>query len=313
VKDKSEADERSLVTGRVKLRRDITKWRQYQHQHYPQLHEHISPTDTSTPENDTLLLPSGLTPELRGRYQLNDLASIEYSLREGQAHDALSNVRDAIKDYNCSLAYKVAFVHGQDPKTRAQHFLHTLSKSKVTAADKYRNARRALLALGLPSDDRTFQPLDNSQLWMKGTDVPHVFGGSSIPDPWYWSVGRPNGLSEQEDAEWSLEGMFCLCQYHFFMYNRHPTVDRVKWFRDRATRDRLKEEKEILEAEFERTIKSHSRLAGAWSELATRLISERPGASAYASQQSSMYSTLAEDCKVNYKRAQMKANEYGFS
>jgi hypothetical protein len=208
MKDKSEADERSLVAGRVKLRRDITKWRQYQHQHYPLLRDHISPIDTSMPENDTLLLPSELSLELREQYQLTDLASIEYSLREGQAHDALNKVRDAIKDYNGNLAFKISFVRGQDPKTRAQHFLQTLAKSKVTAADKYRNARRALLALGLSTDDRTFQPLANGELWMKGVSEPHVFGGSSISDPWFWSVGRPNGLSEQEDAEWSLEGIF---------------------------------------------------------------------------------------------------------
>lgn len=116
------------------------------------------------PENDTLLLPSRLSPESRIQYQLTNLASLECSLREGQAHDALAKVRDAIKDYNCSLAYKILFVHSQDPKTRAQRFLQSLTKNKVTAAEKYRHARRALLALGLPTDDRTFQPLDNGEL-----------------------------------------------------------------------------------------------------------------------------------------------------
>jgi hypothetical protein len=86
----------------------------------------------------------------------------------------------------------------------------------------------------------------------------------------------------------------------------------VKWFRDRATRDRFKEEKEILEAEFERTIQSRSRLADTWSQLATNHASERPGAAAYASQQSSMYSELGDDCRVLYKRAQKKAEEIGF-
>jgi hypothetical protein len=314
IKEKSEAEEHSLIAGRAKLRRDITKWRQYQHQHFPQLFVHSSPNTAPLPEDDALLLPSALTPELRARYNLADLASIEYSLREGQAHDALTKVRDAIKDYNCNLAYKKSFVHGQDPKTRAQHFLQSLAKSKVTAADKYRNARHALLALGLSPDDRTFQPLHNTELWMKGISEPHIFGGSSIQDPWFWSVGRPSGLSEQENAEWSLEGTF------FYLYCYHSTVELtsdhtvecVKWFRDRANRDRLKEEKEILEAEFERTIESRARLADAWSQLAIRHSSEHPGAAAYASQQSSMYSMLGEDCQVLYKRAQKKATEYGF-
>jgi hypothetical protein len=86
----------------------------------------------------------------------------------------------------------------------------------------------------------------------------------------------------------------------------------VKWFRDRADRDRVKEEKETLEAEFERTIESRARLAEAWSQLAIRHASEHPGAAAYASQQHSMYSMLGEDCEVFYKRAQKKAEDYGF-
>jgi hypothetical protein len=106
------------------------------------------------------------------------------------------------------VAYKRAFVHGQGPVTRAKDFLQSLARDKVSAADKYRNARNALLALGLPSDDTTFQPLLNSELWMKDIDEPHVFGSGHIQNPWFWSVGRPSGMSDAEDADWSLEGVF---------------------------------------------------------------------------------------------------------
>jgi hypothetical protein len=86
----------------------------------------------------------------------------------------------------------------------------------------------------------------------------------------------------------------------------------VKWFRDRADRDRFKEEKEMVEAEYERTIETRSVLADTWSQLAERHASERPGAAAYASQQSSMYTALGKDCQVQYERARKKAEEYGF-
>lgn len=71
-------------------------------------------------------------------------------------------------------------------------------------------------------------------------------------------------------------------------------VDRVKWFRDRAERDRLREEIDILNAEFDRTEKSHTRMAEVWTQLANS--SSCPGASAYAQRTAHMYSKLARDC-----------------
>lgn len=75
-------------------------------------------------------------------------------------------------------------------------------------------------------------------------------------------------------------------------------MDRVKWFRDQAERDRFQEEVEILEAEFERTIKSHGRMAEVWTELAGHC--SNLGAAAYAHKKVAMYSQLQNDCKSAY-------------
>lgn len=45
-------------------------------------------------------------------------------------------------------------------------------------------------------------------------------------------------------------------------------MDRVKWFRDRAARDRVQEEKEILEAEFQCTTLSFTKMSDVWTKLA---------------------------------------------
>ena len=44
-------------------------------------------------------------------------------------------------------------------------------------------------------------------------------------------------------------------------------MDRVKWFRDCAACQRSREEKEILEEEFRRTISSFDRWEKIWNEL----------------------------------------------
>jgi hypothetical protein len=104
VMDRSQ--EQTLTAGRAKLRHDITKWWEFQHKHYAQLHDLIPPVEMSSPEDDPLLLPLALPRESRTRLQLSNLAAIEYALREGQAHNALNQIRDAVKLYNCNVAYK---------------------------------------------------------------------------------------------------------------------------------------------------------------------------------------------------------------
>jgi len=79
-------------------------------------------------------------------------------------------------------------------------------------------------------------------------------------------------------------------------------VDRVKWFRDRAERDRWKEEIEILEEEFVRTEKSHTTMMETWSALAEHRRGQ-PGWPAYANKQSEMYRELARDCTMWHERA----------
>jgi hypothetical protein len=78
-------------------------------------------------------------------------------------------------------------------------------------------------------------------------------------------------------------------------------VDRVKWFRDRADRDRFREEVQILQAEFERTVVSHKRMAEVWTQLADTV--SCPGAVAYAHKKAEMYDGLAQECSKAYEVA----------
>jgi hypothetical protein len=192
------------------LRRDIQQWRAFQLARYSQLHDHITLVDSSTPEIQSLKLPSSFTSAQRATLGLDDLAAIEYDLREGQAYDALHEVREAIKTFNYNLAFKKTNIHGQRANTRAQSFLRSLAGDKVSAADKYRRARTALLSLGLREDDKVFQPLYDNQLWMKNVNEPRKLGEKAVVDPWIWIVGRPKGMSKEEEADWSLDSKFRL-------------------------------------------------------------------------------------------------------
>jgi hypothetical protein len=185
----------------------MLQWRVYLFNHYPRLRDHIPAVDSTKPEYDSLQLPLVFTPSQQINFGLTNLAAIKYDLCEGQAHDALHVVCEAIKTFNYNLAFKKTHIHRQRANTRAQTFLQSLSKDRVSTADKYRHARVALLKLGLPKTDTVLQPLRDDQLWMKNVNEPQKLGETALNDPWIWTVGRPKGLSKQQ-ADWSEESTY---------------------------------------------------------------------------------------------------------
>ena len=85
-------------------------------------------------------------------------------------------------------------------------------------------------------------------------------------------------------------------------------MDRVKWFRERANRDRVQEETEILEADFERTVISHSRMANVWTQMADQC-TQQPGAAAYARKKAVMYRNLSNEASTLYADAKEEADK----
>ncbi|KAJ7073391.1 hypothetical protein B0H15DRAFT_963765 [Mycena belliarum] len=265
------------VGARAALRKDLNAWRVRQVERFPRLADSVSSIDPMTPEKEKLFLPSSLNEHTRQHYGMATAAEAEYKLREGHAYDALAELRQSIKTFNFNLAFKITQVQGQSANTRAQNFLRTLANDRITAADDYRHHRNALLNLGFPDNDKNLQPLLNSELWAKNSRESAKLGESGLVDPWFWTVGRPADMTPVEEKAWSVE------------------LDRVKWFRDRANRDRAVEQKETVEEEFRRTIASFNKNASAWKALEDGS-SPRSGRAAYAHLKHVMYMQLAEEC-----------------
>jgi hypothetical protein len=296
----SDTPENALASSRLKLRRDLNNWRKTQLDLYPRLRDELDTFNATDPEKERLMVPSDFSDAQRRSLGIQELAKVEYSLREGQAHDALDKVRLAIQTFNYNMKFKLDNVRGQQPNTRAQQFLSSLSKDKVSAADKYRRVRTALLALGLSEDDKTLQPLLNSQLWCKNENSPAAQGDAKTEDPWYWVVGRPSSLSPAEEAEWQIESK----EAPVFLYDvllMICTANRAKWFRARAACNRAQEEVEILEEEFRRAHRSFERMGKVWEELAEHVQGEKCKV-AYSYRQSEMYNQLAINCKEAFRQ-----------
>jgi hypothetical protein len=76
----------------------------------------------------------------------------------------------------------------------------------------------------------------------------------------------------------------------------------VKWFRDRAACQRSsREEKEILEEEFKRTIYSFEHLEKIWNELGQKEEAHSGGA-VYTFKTAAMFGKLTYDCKEAFQK-----------
>lgn len=251
------------------------------------------------------LLPLSYSPAQRRKYKLQALAATEKRFREAQAHEALGDLRIAIKRRAFSLKLKKGHKSGRGQKanTHMQSQLRALQADVDKHAEKYRNARKALRNLGMPNDDKTFLPLAPTDLW--GTHMGDGWEDQSALDAntlgegkrhvsWIWLTEKAS-MAASANSSWSEEGRCCFRLLGQRLTDYMSIADRVLWFCARARWDRWREEVEILEAEKIRSHKYFRFYAEAWR----RLVGANPdtqldrGRNAYCHKMQRVYEHLA--------------------
>ncbi|KAI6096537.1 hypothetical protein EDD16DRAFT_1719774 [Pisolithus croceorrhizus] len=99
----------------------------------------------SAPEDIPLYLPSQVNRKFSCAHNLE---SIEFQLREGQANDALNELRQALQSRAYMLKFKDRFLRGQGANTRACNCLKNVNGKIDLSVAKYRAAHRVLCMLG---------------------------------------------------------------------------------------------------------------------------------------------------------------------
>ncbi|KAF8833231.1 hypothetical protein BDN67DRAFT_917406, partial [Paxillus ammoniavirescens] len=74
-----------------------------------------------------------------------ELEEIKWKLQEGQAHDMLNELQQALRSRTYMLKFKDRFLHGQGANTRACNCLKSVDNKINASASKYRAAHHALL------------------------------------------------------------------------------------------------------------------------------------------------------------------------
>ncbi|KAF8576794.1 hypothetical protein K439DRAFT_1622571 [Ramaria rubella] len=279
--DPSPREASDIAKARTKLHQDIEKWQKYQLTHFSAFHPLVTEMRYQTPEEDLLLLPSDFSAHQCAQLGLTNLAECERQLREGEANDALEHVQLAIKKHGINYGYKRKQIHGQRDNTRAQCILNASLAETNRHASKY---HAACVALGMAADDSTYQPLDDSDLWMRSLAKGHELGDGTRQEPWIWTTGVSGACGLENREEWENDG-----EYYRFSFTLFLTTEEV----------------DILDAEFKRTYLSFSCMCDVWSQLAAECDDSAMGVGrkAYVYQQAAMYRAMVAHFQNQFEEA----------
>ena len=279
--------------ARASLKRRILKWRKVQLSTMPSVANMITENEAMREdvENLDLLLPSSFPSEDREQLQLTSMARIEYRLREGEAHDALDNLRIALR-FLAVMDHKRKSGTTFGMRTRSRKEEIEAKANKAIWVSEYRSIRDILMTLGMDEDDTVLKVLTDEDCWRPDISAPNNFReGKKVPG-WIWTINRRKG--PDDDDEWLKEGLqpierVCWCTAEYIIPD-----DRVAWFRSRALRDRWKEEVAILEAEMGRLVRGLDGMSKIWAQMAADAMTmDRKGAAAYAYRKEWVYACMA--------------------
>ena len=181
--------EKEIMGERNRLQIEISKWQQEQLIHMEHIPNRVVGQE---PERQVLYLPSDFPDaEHRRRLNIDHLATIETQLREGEAYDALRDVRMAVKHINGLTYKKQTSVRDAGPNTRAKTIIDDVKRRRDAYIARYSAARQAMINLGYTQigDRDEFPELTVADAVMKYTERPHALGDGSKSTAMIWRAG----------------------------------------------------------------------------------------------------------------------------
>jgi hypothetical protein len=163
-------------------------------------------------EDIRLLLPSSLGHAECIRLGKSTLMEQEIQLREGQANDALEELRMALAHKSLLYRTRLRVAKSQRTETRAWDSIKKANVKVKKHVRMYHQAYKALLSLD--SNTEGFQPITKDDLKMSGDIVEETrIGQRSDTLAWFWRLGNM-GQREGDDT-WMEE-----CEFFFILIHQ---------------------------------------------------------------------------------------------
>ncbi|KAI6140527.1 hypothetical protein BKA82DRAFT_4363373 [Pisolithus tinctorius] len=220
-------------------------------------------------------LPSYIGAQYFHDMGLGSLVEQEIHLRQGQANDALHELRLALVDK--AVIFRTDVQKGGNYKmtTRAWGWISNAEAMVQQHAAIYRQCQKQLIALGAGEDILgKYQELNRADLTVSATIAdPNARGHRDDTLAWFWTVDLP----------WDSA-----------MNDRMSEFYRVNWLRTKALRDCWEEELELLTLETGWTQKFFLHKEKFWrGQHMEALAVGNTGFACYSARQSQMYRDLA--------------------
>ncbi|KAG2738757.1 hypothetical protein P692DRAFT_20757584, partial [Suillus brevipes Sb2] len=279
----TDSQQATLLQRINSLRRRIDAWSRVQLLYMPCVSRLRSFDDIATEQkvhDINLLLPSAIPAGLPCE---QCLLEFEWVLREAQANDAITDIRNVVNLKYHLYKHKDAYIRGQRANTRATGVINNADNRIDALAAKYNAARNALVKLAprLQKDNNwqlTLKPLDRTKDAVPLTQVDGTTVGQQRVS-WIW---KTPGVSN--NSEYGLQDSL-----------------RVEWCKARARAHRWEEEVQLLNEERRRVLAFFEWQALWWEAQSSRRAfgstEAAEGAVAYAHRQASLRRRLASHFK----------------
>lgn len=160
--------------------------------------------DNERPYAVVLPLPSSFGHEKCKRIGVESLVDVELRLRQGQANDALHELRMALADKAVLYQTEVRHSRNYDHRTRASAKVRSVQAQVRRHVAAYRKCRRAMVVLG--ADDTLldrYQSLTDDQLKVETVAIsPNARGHRNETLAWFWSMDI---LRDTDRSQWMSE------------------------------------------------------------------------------------------------------------
>lgn len=255
----------------------------------------------SKPHEICLCMPSQILEQTNVDERL---CRLEWKLRYAQAHEALARVRQHLQVRAYLYKFKDRFVRGQGANTRANNTIESITAKVMAAAEEYRAAYAALLALSPRLSEASWQ---TELLPLQDTDIRDLSEGKAGESEgrrtisWIWkSVPaveksmEPGFLLERKSqSKFGQNTLSC-------SFNCYRLGVRVEWCQSRARAHRFTEEVELLTEEMARILRFFQWKANDWQVKGNIMASQQRPAplleayTAYAERQAAIYVGLGK-------------------
>lgn len=329
----------SITEQRNILRNRIRAWEEILPLYMPGLAQYrnglesdaSSNSDAERPEDAVIWLPSQIPTLHRLRVCYPRLADIEEKIRMAQCYDSLDTVRHVLNIKSRLVEFKNRNVRGQREGTKSRTFIDRVHERAKVAAERYRVARRAKMALAGSGDwEETLCVLNDADI-----------RGYQDPDRLRVRVGRRGTLDDEQVAAAAVEVQedmeidddvadeSLLAQVRekrdgtgetrrklswiWTTKSRTPNPEdesddilRVEWAKSRARAARCREEVLLLKEEMRRTIAFLDWKSRWWTDrqgARTDVTSKelREGLHAYAEVQADLQKMLKAEFQATWK------------